>query len=101
MTGCIYVEEVVDNVSSTAAKVFNNNIKSSCKRLCSVYITYINIVPVFFTAQAWTQLQMLYEQIKKEQEQGVEKNFKFKITFSCEQNLQGKKLKRAIDDHHY
>ena len=44
---------------------------------------------------------MFYEQFKKAQEQGVEKNFKFKITFSFEQNLQGKKLKRAIDDHHY
>ena len=44
---------------------------------------------------------MLYEQFKQQQEQGVEKDFKFKITFSCEQNLQGKKLKRAIDNYHY
>ena len=44
---------------------------------------------------------MLYEQFKKQQEHGVQKDFKFKITFSCEQNLQGKKLKRAIDDYHH
>ena len=31
----------------------------------------------------------------------MEKDFKFKITFSCEKNLQGKKLTRAIDDYHY
>ena len=44
---------------------------------------------------------MIYEQFKKQQGHGVEKDFKFKITFSCEQNIQGKKLKRAIDDYHY
>ena len=47
LTRHIYVEEVVDSVLSTAAKVFNNNIKSSYKRLNGVYITHINNVPVF------------------------------------------------------
>ena len=31
----------------------------------------------------------------------MEKDFKFKITFSCEKNLQGEKLKHSIDDYHY
>ena len=44
---------------------------------------------------------MLYEQFKQQQEQEAEKDFKFKITFSCKQNLQGKKLKCAIDNYHY
>lgn len=48
LTGCTHVEEVVDNVSSTAAKASNNNIKLTHKRLYVVYITYINNVPVFF-----------------------------------------------------
>lgn len=42
---------------------------------------------------------MLCEQFKQAQEHGVEKDLKFKITFSHEQNLQGKKLKCAIDDY--
>ena len=48
LTGQNYVEEVIDSVSSTATKAFNNNIKSSCKRLCNVYFTHINNVSVFF-----------------------------------------------------
>ena len=56
---------------------------------------------MFSSAQAKTQLQLLYKHFKQQKEQGVEKNFKFKITFSCKQNLQGKKLKCAIDDYHY
>ena len=101
LTGCTYVQEFDDSVSSTATKAFNNNIKSSQKKLRGVYIIHINDVPVFSTAQACTQLQMLYEQFKQAQEHKVEKDFKSKITFSLEQNLQGKKLKRAIDDYHH
>ena len=44
---------------------------------------------------------MLYEQLKQSQEQGVQKDFKFKTIFSCKKNLQEKKLKCAIDDYHY
>ena len=44
---------------------------------------------------------MLYEQFNKVREQRLEKDFKFQITFSREQNLQGKKLKGAIDNYHY
>ena len=44
---------------------------------------------------------MLYEQFKKQQEHRVEKDFKFKITFSCEQHLYGKKLKRANENYNY
>ena len=101
LTGHTYVQEIDDSVSSTAAKAFNNNIKSSRKKLSGVYITHINDVPVFSTAQAQTQVQMLYEQFKKAQEHEMEKDFKFKITFSCDEYLQGKKLKRVIDDYHH
>ena len=31
----------------------------------------------------------------------MEKDLKFKITFSCEEHLYRKKLKCAIDDYHY
>ena len=86
LTGCTYVKEVTDGVSSTVVKAFKT-LESSCKQLCGAYITHINNVPVFLTAQAKTQLQMLYEQFKQQQEQGVEKDFKFKITFSCEKSL--------------
>ena len=53
LTGRIYVKEVTDSVSSTAAKAFNT-LESSPKRLCGVYITHIDNVPVFSTAQAKT-----------------------------------------------
>ena len=98
LTGHTYAKEVTDSVSSTTTKAFKTP-ESSHQRLCGVHITHIDNVPIFPTAHAKTQLQMLYQQFKKQQEHGMEKDFKFKITFSCEKNLQGKKLKRAIDNH--
>ena len=53
---CTYSQEAVDSVSSTAAKAFNNNVNSSQLKLCGTYITHINHVPVFSTAQTQTQL---------------------------------------------
>ena len=51
LTGRTYVEEIVDSVSSTTVKAFNNKINSSCLKLRGTYITHINYVPVFSTAQ--------------------------------------------------
>ena len=60
----------------TVSKAFNNNVNSSHLKLCSAYITHINHVPIFSTAQAQTQLQRLYEQFKQAQEQGGGEGFK-------------------------
>ena len=53
LTGCTYVKELVDSVSSTATKAFKT-LESSCKHLCRVYITHIDNFPMFSTAQAKT-----------------------------------------------
>ena len=80
LTGRTYVKEVTDSVSSTATKAFKT-LKTSRNCPRGVYITHIDNVPVFSSNQAKTQLQMLYEQFKKQQEHRVEKDFKFKIIF--------------------
>ena len=80
LTGRTYVKEVTDSVFSTTAKAFNT-LESSCKHLCGVYITHIDNVPVFSTAQAITQLQILYEQFKQAQEQGWRRISNFKPLF--------------------
>ena len=53
LTRCIYVKEVTDSVSSTAAKAFKT-LETSRNCLCGVYITHIYNVPVFSTGQAKT-----------------------------------------------
>ena len=97
--GRTYVKELSDTKSSTAAKVFGN-IKNSRNKLRGAFITHIDGVPVFSTTQATAQLTLLYDQWKKAKEQGVAQDFSFEITFAREAQLQGKKLKQAIDDHH-
>ena len=99
-SGCAYIKDVDDTVTSSAAKSFG-----TCKRLrtklCGAFLTYINGDPVFSTAQACDKLQALFEQFLKANDQGVAANFLFKITFAPEDKLKGKQLKQAIDYCHF
>ena len=92
------MKEVHDTVTSSAAKSFGN-CKKSRRKLRGVFITHINGTPVFNTKQAEAQFKLLHDQFLQKQTQGVADNFSFEITFSREANLQGTKLKRAIDDY--
>ena len=98
LSGRTYIKEIADTKSSSAAKIFNNA-KRSRATLRGAFVTHINHVPVFSTAQATAQLALLFDQWKKAREQGVE-NFSFEITFAREQQLKGRKLKQAINDYH-
>ena len=55
---------------------------------------------MFSTTEATEKLTLLFDQWKTAKEQGVEQDFSFQITFAREAQLQGKKLKQAIDDHY-
>ena len=69
-------------------------------RLSCVCVCFFNDVPVFSTNSARAQLKILYDRFKKQQEQGVDEDMKFKITFAKAEPMDNKKLKRAIDDYH-
>ena len=57
---------------------------------------------MFSTAQATEQLRSIFEQWTKAKAHGGDgSKFSFEITFACKPQLQGKKLKQAIDDFHF
>ena len=98
LLGRSYVEDLLDTKTSSAAKSFGT-CKRSRRHLRGVFITHINGLPVFSTAQATAKLKLIYEQLMIAQKDGVSDKFDFEITYSREANLQGKKLKGAIDDY--
>ena len=59
--GCTYIKEISDTKNSSAAKIFNN-IKRLHATLRGDFVTHINGVPVFSTAQATAQLALLFDQ---------------------------------------
>ena len=99
MTGCNYIHDVKDTVGSLAAHAFGS-LATTRQKLCGCFITHINDVPVFSTNSARAQLQILYKRFKKRQEQGVDKDMNFKITFARAEPMDGKKLKQAIEEYH-
>ena len=99
LTGRNYIYDIKDKVGSSAARVFGS-LATTRQKLCGCFITHINDVPVFSTDSARAQLQILYKRFKKRQEQGVDKDMNFKITFARAEPMDGKKLKQAIDDYH-
>ena len=96
LSGCTYIKDVDDTVSSSAAKLFGTCKQSRCK-LCGAFITHIDGNPVFSTAQAQDKLKALFEKFLK----AKAKDFSFEITFAVEDKLKGKQLKRSIDDYHF
>ena len=99
LTGCNYIHDVKDTVGSSAPHAFGT-ISITRQKICCCFITHINDVPIFSTDLACAQLKILYKRFKKRQEQGVDTDMNFKITFACAEPIDGKKLKRAIDDYH-
>ena len=83
LSGCTYIKDVNDTVSSSAAKLFGTCKQSRCK-LRGAFITHIDGNPVFSTAQAQDKLKALFEQFLKAKDQGVAKYFYFEITFAAE-----------------
>ena len=99
--GRTFVQDVANTKSSSAAKAYGD-FKRSCWKLRGAFITHIDNEPVFSTAQAMERLRSLFEQWKEITAQGGDAaKFLFDITFAREENLQGKKLKRAINDFHF
>ena len=99
LTGRNYIEDIEDKVGSSAASA-SGSLATTRQKLRDCFITHINDVPVFSTNSARAQLRTLYKRFKKRQEQGVDKDMKFKTTFARVEPMDGKKLKQAIYDYH-
>ena len=100
LSGCTYIKDVDDTVSSSAAKLFGTCKQLRCK-IRGAFITHIDGNPVFSTVQAQDKLKDLFEQFLKAKDQGVAKDISFEITFAAEDKLKGKQLKRVIGDYHF
>ena len=91
LSGCMYIKDVDDTMSSCAAKSFGTS-KQSRQKIWGTFITKIDGNWVFSTAQAQDKLKSLFEEFLKAKDQGVDKFFSFEITFAAEDKLKGKQL---------
>lgn len=102
--GRTFVEGVNNTKTSSAAHTFGD-FKRSHRKFKGAFITHIDGDPVFSTDDATSKLHFLFKKWKEVQQeahvQGVVPQFLFNITFAREEQLQGKKLKKAIDDYHF
>ena len=79
------INKISDTKNIFAAKIFSN-VKQSRATLRGAFVTHINGVPVFSTAQATAQLALLFDQWQQARKQGVE-NFSFKLSLFISRSL--------------
>ena len=74
ITGCTYVKNVDDTVTSNRTKLLGI-CKQSQKKLKGFFVTHIDGDLVFCTTQTADKLKSLYEQFLKSKDQGIAKDF--------------------------